>query len=66
MSTAQKKKPRRLDPCPAEERVGETGVPDAYPGRTRNAVESQTESEGVRRIKCGGGYLIRKKRIGGD
>lgn len=68
--------PYRLDPCPASERVGTTDLPHR---RSRDQVEpSYTGSagygcedeemgdDGITRQRCGGGYRIIKKKIGGS
>jgi hypothetical protein len=55
----------KRSPCPAEERVESwSGVPDAYEPGAHGGSEGETVGEdGITRIKCGGGHLVRRKKL---
>lgn len=65
---APSKKPYRLDPCPAAERVEDCyDVPDAYQVATRETTDRDVPDEtGITYERCGGGRRVVKKRIGGN
>ena len=64
-ATYHMERPYRLDPCPADERVGTTYLQEQSDAGAKGGKEGEVVGDdGIHYQKCGGGRRVLRKKIG--